>query len=93
MLNSYVGIIDQLKEELLSRTDEDYFVMGKDFMRFKFRTDDELMYNKVVNIPVFVISLRCVVKKGDIIHSLDYKKFFMKETIKNIDLFFFQYQY
>ena len=62
MLNNYVGIIDQLKEELSSWTDEDYFVMGKDFMRFKFRTDDKLVYNQKINIQVFVISLSCVVK-------------------------------
>ena len=44
MLDYYVSIIDQLKEELLSWTDEgNYFVMGKDFMRFKFRTDNELV--------------------------------------------------
>ena len=62
MLNNYVGIIDKLKEELLSWTNENYFVMGKDFMRFKFRTDDKLVYNQKVNIPVCVISLSCVVK-------------------------------
>ena len=69
MLNNYVRIIDKLKEELLSWVDElddDYFFSGKDFMSFKFRTDDELMYNQKINIPVCVISLGCVVKKGDI---------------------------
>ena len=63
MLNNYVEIIDQLKEELLSWTDEDYFVMGKDFTRFKFRTDDEFVYNKAVNVPVYVISLSCVITR------------------------------
>ena len=36
MINRYVEIIDQIKQEILSWTDEledDYFVMGKDFMR------------------------------------------------------------
>ena len=65
-LDYFVSIIDQIKEEILSFEDDDYFVMGKDFMRFKFKTDDNLVYNKVVNIPVCVISLSCVVKKGDI---------------------------
>ena len=63
-LNNYVGIIDQLKDEILSWTDEDYFVMGKDFMRFKFRTDDKLVYNLKINIPVCVISLSSVLKRG-----------------------------
>ena len=46
MLNNYVGIIDHLKGEILSWTDEDYFVLGKDFMRFRFRTDNEFVYNR-----------------------------------------------
>ena len=54
VLNCYIKIFD------------DYFIMGKDFVRFKFRTDNELVYNKKINIPVCVISLSCVVKKGDI---------------------------
>ena len=66
MLDYYVSIVDQTKEEILSFKDDDCFVMGKDFMRFKFKTTDNLEYSKVVNIPVCVISLNCVVKKGDI---------------------------
>ena len=31
--------------------------------RFKFRTDDNLLYNKKINIPVCVISLSSVIKK------------------------------
>ena len=40
--------------------------MGSDFMRFRFRTDDNLVYNKKINIPVSVISLSGIVKKCDI---------------------------
>ena len=46
MLNNYVGITDQLKEEILPWTDEVYFVLGKDFMSFRFGFDNELVYNK-----------------------------------------------
>ena len=66
MLDYCVSIMDQIKKELLSWTDEDHFVMGKDFMRFKFRTNENLVYNKTVNIPVCVISLSCVVKRGNV---------------------------
>ena len=45
--------------------EDDYFVMGKDFMRFKIRSNDNLVYNREVNIPVCVISISSVVKKGD----------------------------
>ena len=40
--------------------------MGKDFMRFRFRTDDNLVYNQKINISICVISLSCVVKRGDV---------------------------
>ena len=55
--------------KILSWTDEfesDYSVMCSEFMRFKFRTDDELVYNKKIIILVCVVSLRDVIKKGDI---------------------------
>ena len=68
MVNDYVKIIDQLKEELLSCVDEfehDLFRLGNDFMRFRFRTDDNLVCNKKINVPVWVISLSSVIKKGN----------------------------
>ena len=66
MINNYVKISDKLKEELLSWIDEledDSFKSGNAFIRFKFRTDDNLVYNKKINIPVCAISLSSVVKK------------------------------
>ena len=68
MLNDYVKIIDGMKEEVLyfvNELENDLFIMGKDFMRFKFKTDDNLVYNKKFNVPVCVISISSVVKKGD----------------------------
>ena len=32
-------------------------------MKFKLRTDDDLVYNQKINIPVCVISLSSVIKK------------------------------
>ena len=68
MLNRYVEVIDRIKEEALSFIDEyedDLFIMGKDFMRFKFKSDDNLVCNKKFNAPVCVISVSSMVKKGD----------------------------
>ena len=48
-LDKYVEMIDRIKEEVLSFVDEyedDLFIMGKDFTRFKFKTSDKLSYNK-----------------------------------------------
>ena len=73
MINNYVKVIDQLEKEILSWVDEleedEIFTLRSDFTRFKFRTDDDLVYNKKINIPVCVISLSCVVKKGNIYYS------------------------
>ena len=53
LVNNYVKIIDQLKEEIISWVDEfedDSFRLGNDFMRFRFRTDDNLVYNQKINM-------------------------------------------
>ena len=53
MLNRYVKVIDKIKQEILSFIDEyedDLFIMGKDFTRFKFKTSDKLPYNQKINI-------------------------------------------
>ena len=68
MLGDYVKVIDGIKEEVLSFIDEfqhDLFIMGKDFMRFKFKTNYKLPFNQKINVPVCVISISSVVKKGD----------------------------
>ena len=59
MLNRYVKVIDKIKKEILSFTDEyedDLLITGKNFTRFKFKTSDKLPYNQKINIPVCVIS-------------------------------------
>ena len=68
MLDKY---IDKIKEEILFLTiDEDengndLFVLGKYFMRFKFKTDDEVVHNKKMNAPLCVISISSVFERGD----------------------------
>ena len=46
--------------------DEKNFFEG-DFSKFRFKTDDNLVYDEKINIPVCVISLSSVIKK-DWIH-------------------------
>ena len=70
MINNYVKIIDQIKGEIISWVDhefeDDNFNLGNDFMRFKFRTDDNLVYNQKIDVKVCVISLSSVIKKKNI---------------------------
>ena len=79
MLDKYVKIIDEIKEEILLIQDRGKeFIMAKDFMRFRFKTDD----NQKINIPVCVISISGLLKeKIGIIHRLNYKIVFMKVII------------
>ena len=75
MLDKYIKVIDKIKEEILFLTidkdeiGDDLFVMGRDFMKFKFQTDDKLPYNEKINIPVCVISISSVFEKGDWYYS------------------------
>ena len=39
------------------------FILDKGFIRFKFRTDDNLVYNEKITVNVCVISLTSVVKR------------------------------
>ena len=60
MRENYTKIIDELKDQILFITEDDFFVMGKDFSRFRFKTDDKFPYNKEISVAVCVISLSSV---------------------------------
>ena len=58
MLDKYVKIIDQIREEILFIEDKNRdFVMDKDFMTFRFKTNDNLPCNQKINVIVCVISI------------------------------------
>ena len=63
MINNYLKIIDQVRDEMISWIDKENFTFNEDFQKFKFRTDDNLVYNEITNIPVYVISLSSVIKR------------------------------
>ena len=51
MLDNYAKVIDGIKEELLSFTDEfedGIFIVGKDFMRFRFKTNECAIIKKLM---------------------------------------------
>ena len=64
----------------------DYYDNDEDedgLANFKFKTDDNLLYNKKINIPVCVISICSVIKKENIIQYLDYKNVLLFINIKD----------
>ena len=46
MLDNYTKIIDGIKYQIFFITEDDLFVMDRHFTRFKFKTNDNLVYNK-----------------------------------------------
>ena len=61
MLDKYTKIIDEIKEQIFFIIEDENegknFIMGKNFMRFRFKTNDNLVYNQKINVPVCVISI------------------------------------
>ena len=73
MMCNYGKIIKQLEDQICSFVDEfkdEKIISDGDFMRFKFETDDNLVYNKRINIPVCVISLSSVIGKEHAYHPV-----------------------
>ena len=68
MLENYTKIIDKIKGQIFVITEDDVFVMGNDFTRFKFKTNDKLPYWKKIHVSVCVISISSVLKKVGIIY-------------------------
>ena len=46
ILKNYTKIIEELRYQILFITEENSFVMGNDFTRIKFKTSDDLPFNK-----------------------------------------------
>ena len=66
MMNTYSKIIKQLYYEIFSFIDEledEKFYFDGDSTKFKFKTDDNLVYDEKINIYVCVILLSSVIKK------------------------------
>ena len=78
MLENYTKIFDEIKRPIVLITDDDVFLMGKDFMRIKIETDDILPYNEQINVPVCVIAISSIFKENEVycrqitLHSCSY---------------------
>ena len=65
MLKNYVKIINEIKDQVLFIVDDDFLLMSKDLMSFKFKTNDDLPYNRKINVKVCVISINSVFEEGN----------------------------
>ena len=59
MLDKYVKIIYEIEEQTLSIIEDENegknFIMGKDFMRLRFKTNNNLLHDQKISVPVCVI--------------------------------------
>ena len=93
ILQNYTKILDEIKRKIVFITSDDVFVMGKDFMRLKIKTDDVLPYNKKIKISVCITvissifeEIECITHKScDMIVITSMKtvsKFILNKKIK-----------
>ena len=55
MLGIYKELCDEIKEQIELITGDKVTEYSKDFMKIRFKTNDDLPSNKIINIPVCVI--------------------------------------
>ena len=64
MLDKYIKIIDEIKDQILFVTEDVPFIMNKYFMRFRFTTNGNLPYNQKIDAAVCLISISSVFQQG-----------------------------
>ena len=58
VLKSYTELWDEIKEQIELTTGNKVIKYDKDFIKEKFKTDDDLPLGKILNIPVCVVIIR-----------------------------------
>ena len=78
MLRNYIKIFDEIKRQIMLITDDDVFIVGKNFMRIKIKTNDVLPYYEQINDLVCVIAMSSIFKENKVyypqitLHSCSY---------------------
>ena len=76
VLDNYTEMVDEIADQIELMSDNDNKVKCyKDIMRIKFKTNDDLVFNEMMNIPICVL----LKKMMDITHKLHYTIVFMKK--------------
>ena len=60
VLKNYTEIWNEIKEQIELMRCNKVIEYSKDFMKIKFKSDDDLPISKIINIPVCVIIIRGV---------------------------------
>ena len=63
MLKNYIELWDEIKKQIELITDNEIISYSKDFMKIRFKTNDDVPLNRIINIPVCVVTVSSVFKK------------------------------
>ena len=66
VLKKCTKIIDEIRDQILFITEDVSFKVGNDFTRLKFKTSDNLPFNKKIYASVCVISISTVFKENGV---------------------------
>ena len=65
MLENYTELWDEIKEQIELITGDKVIKYSKDFMKIRFKTNDDLPLSKIITIPVCVIIVSSMFKEDD----------------------------
>ena len=68
MLKNYTELWDEIKEQIELITGDKVTKYSKDFIERRFKTNDDLPLNKIINIPVCVVITSSVFKEDNEYH-------------------------
>ena len=68
MSTNYIELWDEIKEQIELINGEKLTKYSKDFMKIRFKTNDDLPLNKIINIPVCVVIVRSIFKEDNEYH-------------------------
>ena len=68
MLKNYIELWDEIKEQIKLITGDKAIKYSKDFMKIRFKTNDDLPLNKIINIPVCVVIVSSIFKENNKYH-------------------------
>ena len=86
MLKNYTDLWHEIKEQIELTTGDKVVQYSKDFMNIRFKTNDDLSLNKIINITVCVVIVRSISKEDNEYHRQVFLHDCFYECEQNINL-------
>ena len=69
ILENYTKLWDEIREQIELIIDNEVTKYSKDFTKIRFKTNDDLPLNKIINIPVCVVIVSSIFKEDNEYHK------------------------